>query len=964
MRSLLRILLGFILVVAMTVGALFYFQPRLPLAPAIPFFTFIWNRIAASELSVSGRYYFVPKEWGIITIQEATIGLKAEDGSKVDLIINQAETQLHLPSLVLGELWLDGISLSGVNISTQPSREQQEVLKESSHALFFPGFIRQTGPITLTDIAGSIIMDPAGNTTDFLLENVSGVFGISEAGYLDIKGSLNRRTLGLHIETGPLMALNEHEPLTFSGTILHKSLKVKTNGQLIYDGGLERFHADVSLAGDHLNDLTTLLGQEGTEDIPFHLESKIEMTPGERVLEITAFTPGFHNVTATFQREYPAEGNPISTVRLEGEQLNMDAILKFVGSEQQRPGSNEEGNRSSELDLDKTILAEFADVDGFNLQVHLKQIQLGTKRYEGLDIAASVRRGTIEEAPFSIVLDNAQVHGHFSLDVSGDTPQMSAHISTREWDIGSMLEELELAIGLDLSIENVETELSTSGWSIRELFTNLQFKTEATNGHYSFTDKNTGASLPVSINTAHISAIPGDSISARFVGEINSHPVTITVDIDDRRDEPAENVDEVIVVARFKNGDTLWKLEGQIPLPYQVDKLIVQSELSGKKTDDLNSLLDLDLPAIGPYRLSGLLQFIPEGYQLNQLEAEIGTSYLSGKVELNTKAIPPNLMIDLVSKQIQLNDFRTAGGSQPEKENDPQQEQSSNRKVLTDQDIVDEFNATVSIQVKNVLSGNDYLGSGLIKYEQKDGQVWIRPLEIAMPHGDVAIDFYRQPYGENLFYAMDIDIEELDYGVVGRWYQPDTDMAGTISIMSYLQGVSPDFETLLANSSGAIDFAIQPYQMRAGVIDIWALNLLRFLTPLVTSDEESKYNCAAGRFNLDDGILNHESFLIDTSRVQVKGTVEVDFRKGWIDAVFRPIPKRPQFLSLATPIRVNGSLDDLNVGIARGGILGTVVRFVTSYIVVPLQWVILERVPEDDTHTCLQLFNERVTDKP
>ena len=549
------------------------------------------------------------------------------------------------------------------------------------------------------------------------------------------------------------------------------------------------------------------------------------------------------------------------------------------------------------------------------------------------------------------------------MDVAGDVPQLSAQISKRKWDIGSMLEALELAIGLDLSIENVETDLSTSGWTVQELLRNLKFQTKATDGHYSFTDKNTGVTFPVSIASAEISAIPGESVSAIFSGDINSNPVSISVELDDRRDEPAEDVDKVIAVVKIKNGETLWKLEGQIPLPYRMDKLVIFSEFSGQKTSDLNALLNLNLPAIGPYRLSGILQFVPEGYRINRLEAEVGTSYLSGEVVLNTSVLPVDLHLDLVSKQIQLNDFRSDGEGLESKNNN-ENEGSRAQKKLTDQEIVNKYNARVSIQVKNVLSGNDYLGSGLIRYEQKDGRVWIRPLEVSMPHGDVSIDFYRQPFGENLYYAVDIDVEELDYGVIGRWFNPETDLAGTISVRSSLQGASPEFKTLLANSSGTIDFALQPLQMRSGVIDLWALNLLLFLAPIFTSDAESKINCTAGRFNLDEGILRHESFLFDTSRVQVKGTIEVDFTRSWIDAVFRPIPKRPQFLSLATPIQVNGELADLNVGIAPGGIIGTAVRFVTSHIVVPLQWIILERVPEDDTYTCLQIFNQRVSDTP
>ena len=150
--------------------------------------------------------------------------------------------------------------------------------------------------------------------------------------------------------------------------------------------------------------------------------------------------------------------------------------------------------------------------------------------------------------------------------------------------------------------------------------------------------------------------------------------------------------------------------------------------------------------------------------------------------------------------------------------------------------------------------------------------------------------------------------------------------------------------------------------MRAGVIDLWALNLLSFLVPLFTSGDESKINCAAGRFDLNDGMLSHQEFLIDTSRAQVKGTMEVDFSKQKLNALFRPIPKRPQFFNLATPLQVSGNLEDLNVGIATGGVLGTVARFLTSYIVVPLQWVILERIPENDTETCTQIFKIRLQD--
>jgi len=59
---------------------------------------------------------------------------------------------------------------------------------------------------------------------------------------------------------------------------------------------------------------------------------------------------------------------------------------------------------------------------------------------------------------------------------------------------------------------------------------------------------------------------------------------------------------------------------------------------------------------------------------------------------------------------------------------------------------------------------------------------------------------------------------------------------------------------------------------------------------------------------------------------------------------------------------VRGNLKNLKVGVARGGIINTMVRLVTSYIVVPIQWIILEKKPEDGTEECLQFVTQRIPD--
>jgi len=55
---------------------------------------------------------------------------------------------------------------------------------------------------------------------------------------------------------------------------------------------------------------------------------------------------------------------------------------------------------------------------------------------------------------------------------------------------------------------------------------------------------------------------------------------------------------------------------------------------------------------------------------------------------------------------------------------------------------------------------------------------------------------------------------------------------------------------------------------------------------------------------------------MDTSRIQVSGQVTVDFQQRWIHAYLRPRPKRPLFCSLATPIGIEGDLEDCIILVA------------------------------------------------
>jgi hypothetical protein len=316
-----------------------------------------------------------------------------------------------------------------------------------------------------------------------------------------------------------------------------------------------------------------------------------------------------------------------------------------------------------------------------------------------------------------------------------------------------------------------------------------------------------------------------------------------------------------------------------------------------------------------------------------------------------------------VAQRIQLDDLGVlqgdGAGRQGREETKPGTKNEQNS--LIDQAVLNAYNASIDVEVQEVLSGADHLGSGTLRIEQREGKFKMDPLDLRIPGGTVHVDYSVRPAAgsDSRVYSVQVRLDNFDYGYLARRYRPDTDMSGIINLRAYLRSTSRNRQGILANGSGYLDFSVQPRQLRAGVIDLWAVNLFTYLVPLLTPKGESTINCAAGRFNLVEGILSQEELLIDTTRIRVKGKAEVDFKNNIIEARLRPIPKRPQFYSLSIPIEIKGRFSDLEAGLARGSVIGTVIRLATSYVVVPLQWIIMNRLPEDGTAACLELVAER-----
>ena len=251
-----------------------------------------------------------------------------------------------------------------------------------------------------------------------------------------------------------------------------------------------------------------------------------------------------------------------------------------------------------------------------------------------------------------------------------------------------------------------------------------------------------------------------------------------------------------------------------------------------------------------------------------------------------------------------------------------------------------------------VISGQDRLGAGELKITFADGRAVIGPASIVMPGGSAHASLTYQPRERDVLTDLKIDVDKFDYGVVARRFKPSADLDGRFSFTMDIHSQAPRLSEAIKHGSGTLDFFVWPNEMKANIFDLWAVNVFLALLPTIDPKNESKVNCAIGRFSLKDGKLSQRQLVIDTSKVRVTGNTEIDLAKETLHMRLQPQAKTAQFLSLATPLEVNGSFDKFSIGPNPGDVLETVIRFATSVVWVPIKRLFSEKVPEDGSDVC------------
>lgn len=478
-----------------------------------------------------------------------------------------------------------------------------------------------------------------------------------------------------------------------------------------------------------------------------------------------------------------------------------------------------------------------------------------------------------------------------------------------------------------------------------------------------FRDESSGEEMEFRLNQAKGSAAFGDPMTLSMQGVLLDEPFTFDIEagsLDEFLAMSGSRLDLTVEIAdtQFEFRGTSNVLDGRRELEFEV-------AVEGDDLGSLGDLLNIDLPPLKNYRVASTFSVEPGRVELTSAEATVQTSTLTGNLVVDNTGAKPAAALTLTADSIQLDDFDTegwtadettpeGGASTPADDSQSGDEQPARSKLLSPETL-QRANLKLDIEIGEILSGDDSLGSGAISLELNDGRLAIDPLRLQTSRASLSLSASVKPDAVASDASLRVVIENFDLGVLARLSRPDSDVGGPLSMDIDVKMSAAGVRDLLTGANGYIDVAGNPENVGSGLIDLWAVNLLSsVVSSSVEGENSSEINCVISRWSIEDGLMTARQLTIDTSRIRICGEGNINFKEQTFDLEVFPTAKKPEFFSLAAPLIVSGKFEDFDIG-AKGGVVAvgtTAVRFAVSPLTTPIKRMVREDLPEDGSDVC------------
>ncbi|MGB5728299.1 MAG: AsmA-like C-terminal region-containing protein, partial [Thiogranum sp.] len=653
------------------------------------------------------------------------------------------------------------------------------------------------------------------------------------------------------------------------GSVNHKGIELSLNGEI---GDLKKLN-DIQFAlkgsGTDLAELSTLVGKTLPETGPFEVSGKLTGSAKALALSEAQGTIGHTSI------ELSLAGGIADLIALEGIDLHLKGsgndlaeLSSIVASKLPQTGPFEVSGR-----LTGTAKAlALGEVQGTIGQQSIKLSLTGgigdLIALDGFDLHLKGSGNDLAELS-AIAAETLPKTGPFKISGRLTGTSKALALTRVQGTIGQQGVKIALAGRIDdlMTLKGIRLDVKGSGKSLGELRSLL------------------GDKLP---DTGPFSA------TARLTGSA-----------------------QVLAVAKLRasvrQGNAQLAVSGKVADVMKLSGIDLGVEGSGKNLGELRPLFDTQLPDLGPFRINGQLSGSDNSLELKNFTAAVDQSDFAGwaKLEFGKR---PRVTVRLESGLV---DFtRIMEQAKGENKAEAGKAGGSRRALFSDEplpfDLLDAVDADIAFNARNLKARDAALEFGQLALRLDAGDLRVDTLEATYEGAKVSASL-NVTTGSPADVAVRFLVQGFDLGRFLKETHVWHDVEGRVDLAADLKSRGNSLHHLMVNLDGTTGAVIgKGYVPR--FLDLLAQDLSRRVITIWGHHKKAgQLNCGVIQFTNKQGIATSDAFLFNTQLAILKGDGEINLATEQLDFVLSPKPKDSSLFSLATKLRVDGSILDPRV---------------------------------------------------
>jgi hypothetical protein len=348
--------------------------------------------------------------------------------------------------------------------------------------------------------------------------------------------------------------------------------------------------------------------------------------------------------------------------------------------------------------------------------------------------------------------------------------------------------------------------------------------------------------------------------------------------------------------------DLQFKADGAIARPFKKNEFELQYELAGTEIEGLDHLIDFAVPLRGEFRAGGRIAGRGNRFTYEE-DLRVGKSDLKADITVLREPPRPKITGRLVASQIHLDDVDLFDADKAATVT------QVNSRVIPDYTLpVDTLLAAdldLDIKAKRIRAPLGDLGEFVSKVSLKDGRFKSSLSVTGFKGARIISAFDVNAAADPPLTKVQINAKDLNFGNLLSKMNMTELVAGNIDLLVDLSGSGATRYGFLENAAGRITIIGGPGQITGRRIDLWAADLIP--TMLSTSWQRDDVTEKA----------EIEDLLLDTQRITIAASGILNLETEELNLVIAPRPKRASLVSLANPVRIEGTLSEPEVSVTR-----------------------------------------------